>query len=98
MSAQVVQVDLGALHGGGAWVQAALLHVKVFHQSHPAPKPLAGLAALEGLGNARKHFEDTVLAFQQIARTHQTDERFLLELEFQCRAMFGKELSHFSFR
>ena len=67
MSAQIVQVDLGALHGGSALVQAAWFHIEVFHPSHPAPEPLAGIAALKGFGDVCKRFEEAVLAFQQIA-------------------------------
>jgi hypothetical protein len=87
MGAQVIQIDLGALHGGGDLVQTALFDIKVFHQSHPV-EPIAGVRALEELDHAHKHFEDAVLAFQLITRAHQTDERFLLKLEFQCAAMF----------
>ena len=73
-------------------MQTALFDIKVFHQSHPTPKPLTGFTALKGLRNASKQFEDAVLAFQQITRADQTDERLLLELEFQRRTMFDKEL------
>ena len=92
MSAQVVQVDLGALHGGSALVQAAWFYIEVFHQSHSAPEPLAGIAALKELGDACKRFEEAVLAFQQIAGAQQPHPHFLLELEFQGTAMLGEEL------
>ena len=92
MGAQVIQIYACPFHGGSALVQTALFDIKVFHQSHPTPKLLTGFTALEGLGNASKQFEDAVLAFQQITRAHQTNECFLLELEFQRRTMFDKEL------
>jgi hypothetical protein len=65
---------------------------QVFHQGDPAPEPFARLAPLEGLGEARKRFEDAVPAFQQITRTHQTRPGFLLKLERQRGAVLGEEL------
>ena len=74
---QVIQVNLGALQGGGAWVRATGLDIKVFHQGHTTQEGFARLSALEGLSYPLKRLEDTVLAFQRIGGTHQADPGLL---------------------
>ncbi len=61
--AEVFQIDLGPLHGIGAFVQAPGFNIKVLHQGQATKKGLASGRLRKELGDATKGLKDTSIAY-----------------------------------
>jgi hypothetical protein len=65
-SAEVIQVDLGALHSAGALVRATSFDIEILHQGYSGKERLAALRAGEKLGDEAERLEEAILAFQRV--------------------------------